>query len=218
MTDNTAPYPFDLAETDRLLTTTRAVRKRLDLDRPVERQVLLDCIDIAQQAPTGSNSQSWRWLIVTDPAKRQLIADAYREASADYFAHAQDLSKTRDPPQNERVRSSSTFLREEMQQVPVLVIPCAAGGSANMTLEQQAGFYGSIVPASWSFMLALRSRGLGSVYTTLHLGLADKVAQALNIPDHYTQTALIPVAYTKGTDFKPADRPPVQRIVKFDSW
>ncbi len=206
--------PFDLAVTDRLLATTRSVRKRLDLDRPVEREVLLDCLRLAQQAPTGSNSQGWRWIVVTDPQLRTGLAELYREASADYFGGAAPAADG----QTRRVRDSAVHLRDELHRVPVHVIPCIRGRADGLPNAQAAGLYGSILPAAWSFMLALRSRGLGSAWTTLHLGREKEAAALLGIPDDVTQVALLPVAYTLGTDFKPAARPPVEEIVHFDRW
>lgn len=209
-------YPFDLAETDRLLTTTRAVRRRLDVDRPVEREVILDCLRIAVQAPTMSNTQEWRWMVVTDPAKRALVAETYRGLSEAYLDNAR---KTQDDPQNTRVYESAYELSQILDRVPVMVIPCIESsydfGSGNAVA---AAVYGSIIPATWSFQLALRSRGLGSVFTTFHLFGAQAVADALGIPDGVTQIALLPVAYTKGTDFQPAKRPPVETITFWDTW
>jgi nitroreductase len=206
----------DTAVTDYLLSTTRAVRKRLDLDRPVEKDVILDCIRLAQQAPTGSNAQGWQWLVVTDPDKRAGLAKIYAEAGGDYF----DSPITGGGPndQNERVRSSAIYLRDNMHRVPVHVIPLIQGRADRVPPKYAAGFYGGILPAAWSFLLALRSRGLGSAWTTIHLGLAERAAELLGIPDDYTQVALFPVAYTIGTDFKPASRPPVETIVHFDTW
>lgn len=208
---------FDLAQTDALLTTTRAVRKRLDLERPVDLQVVLDCIDIAQQAPTGGNRQTWHWMVVTDEAKRRALAEVYDDSSRDYLA-GPGTSQTSDADQTRRVRESARYLPEVLHRVPVHVVPCAQGDPRSLPLGRQASWYGSIIPAIWSFQLALRSRGLGSVYTTLHLGQAERTAQILGIPDDYTQVALLPVAWTVGTDFRPAARPPVESIVSFDSW
>jgi nitroreductase len=211
-----ASFPFDVAETDRLLTTTRAVRKRLDLDRPVERDVILDCLRIAVQAPTMSNSQEWRWIVVTDADKRGQIADTYRELSAAYLEQA---SKTADDPQTRRVYESAYELSQILDRVPAMVIPCVESSyNIDSGNAVAAAVYGSIIPATWSFQLALRSRGLGSVFTTFHLFGADKVAATLGIPDTVTQIALLPVAYTKGTDFKPAARPPVELITYWDNW
>jgi nitroreductase len=201
--------------TDELLSTTRAVRKRLDLDRPVEREVILDCLRLAVQAPTGSNSQTWRWMVVTDPDKRARIAQLYNEAGAAYLAEA---AKTAEG-QTLRVYESAMHLTEILGKVPVHVIPCIERRFDNTPNGIAASAYGSIMPAAWSFLLALRSRGLGSVWTTLHLFKEREVAELLGIPyDDITQVALFPVAYTLGTDFKPANRPPVEQITHWDAW
>lgn len=210
--------PFDLSETDRLLSTTRAVRKRLDLERPVDLQVVLDCIRLAQQAPTGSNNQGWRFLVVTDPVKRERIAELYRDGSQDYFADAAAAVAKQGAEQTQggRVADSARYLAEVLGQVPVHVIVCHLGRPEEHF--SQAGYYGSVLPAAWSFQLALRSRGLGSAWTTLHLKREAEVAALLGIPDNVTQAVLIPVAWTKGTDFKPAERPPVEKVTYVDAW
>lgn len=206
--------PIDLAATDLLLSTTRAVRRRLDFERPVEREVLLDCVRLAQQAPTGSNAQGWRWVIVTDADRRAALADIYRDASAEYFASQEPA----EDPQTERVRRSAIYLRDNLDRAPAHVIPCIRGRPDGLAPVALAGLYGSILPAVWSFSLALRARGLGSAWTTLHLGQAERAAELLGIPDRYTQVALLPVAYTIGTDFKPARRPEPDAIVHWDAW
>jgi nitroreductase len=210
--------PFDLSVTDALLSTTRAVRKRLDLEREVPREVILECIDLSQQAPTGSNSQTWRWLVVTDAAKRKAIADVYREGGTTYLEAArQNLSES--DAQTQRVYDSAFWLMDHLHEVPVHVIPCVVGrvpsGAPNI---MGASVYGSIFPAVWSFQLALRSRGLGSTLTTLHLFKEEEVAKLLGGPEGVAQVALLPVAYTKGTDFKPAKRPAPETITCFDTW
>ena len=207
--------PFDLAETDRLLSTTRSVRKRLDLERPVDPAVILDCIRLAQQAPTGSNGQGWRWVVVTDPDKRAAIARCYEEAGGAYLRAAAGSEME---AQTRRVYESAAALTEFLDRVPVHVIPCIEGRIDNMPNGIAASMYGSILPAAWSFLLALRSRGLGSVWTTLHLFKEQEVATLLGIPDNITQVALFPVAHTKGTDFKPAGRPPAEDITFWDTW
>lgn len=206
--------PFDTEVTDRLLATTRSVRKRLDLDRPVPRTVLLECLRLAQQAPTGSNSQGWRFVVVTDAAKRARLAEFYRAGGAAYLAAggAPDASDV----QSTRVRSSAQHLMDVIDRVPVLVVPCIQGRARDAGSAR--GLYGSIMPAVWSFMLALRSRGLGSVWTTFHLARERESAELLGIPDDVTQVAMIPVAYTIGTDFRPATRPPVEEITYWDGW
>lgn len=209
-------YPFDINETDRLLSTTRAVRRRLDLERPVERDVILDCIRLAVQAPTGSNQQTWRWLVITDPDKRAALAEAYNVAGKAYLSMAAENPDN--DPQTRRVYESALALTDTLAQVPVHVIPCIEGRLDLRSNMGAASQYGSIIPAAWSFLLALRSRGLGSVWTTLHLFQEAETAKLLGIPENVTQIALFPVAYTKGTDFKPAERPPVEDITYWDSW
>lgn len=210
--------PFDLSVTDKLLSTTRAVRKRLDLERPVPREVILECIALSQQAPTGSNSQTWRWLVVTDPEKKKAIADIYKEGGSSYLEMARaNLEKS--DAQTQRVYDSAFWLMDHLHEVPVHVIPCVVGrppeGAPNI---MAASVYGSIFPAVWSFQLALRSRGLGSTLTTLHLFKEDEVAKLLGIPEGVAQVALLPVGYTKGTDFKVASRPAPETITSFDTW
>ena len=215
---------MDLATVDHLLTTTRAVRKRLDLARPVEPEVLERCIEIALQAPSGSNRQGWHFVVVTDPAKRRALADLYRRSFRAYATG----NRTQPPPgtatddpriaQASRVRASTTYLSEHMHEVPVLVIPCIEGRVEHAGVSSQAGLYGSILPATWSLMLALRARGLGTAWTTLHLVYEREAAAILEIPDSVTQVALIPVAYFRGTDFRPAKRLPGRDRTHWNTW
>ena len=206
---------FDTSVTDRLLSTTRAVRKRLDLTRPVDPSVIYECLRLAVQAPTGSNAQGWRWLVVTDPDKRAELARLYSEGGADYLKAAASNEMN---DQTRRVYESALFLTEILDRVPVHVIPCLPGRADNSPNIMSASMYGSIIPAAWSFMLALRSRGLGSAWTTLHLMKEKEAAALLGIPDDVTQVALIPVAHTTGGDFKPAKRPPIENITYWDTW
>ncbi len=207
---------FDLETVDTLLSTTRAVRKRLDLERDVPDDVLLECIRLSQQAPTGSNMQNWRWLIVRDADTRAALADLYRAGGGDYLKAA---AETAGEGQTGRVMTSANYLAENLQRVPVHVIPCFKGRMPDDAGPGAwSGMLGSIYPAIWSFQLALRSRGLGSCLTTLHLNKEKEAAEVLGIPDDVTQVALLPVAYTLGTDFKAAERPPVERIVHVDRW
>ncbi len=213
---------------DELLSTTRAVRKRLDLERPVPLDVLHECLQMALQAPTGSNAQGWHFLVVTDAAKRRALADIYRRAFAMYpdlpfsahNVHKDDPSMT---ALQERIVSSAEYLAENLHRVPVMLIPCVAGrpdtAPAPFAVLAQASIYGSILPAVWSFMLAARARGLGTCWTTLHLWYEEEAAQLLGIPlAEITQCALIPVAYTKGTSFRPAPRKPLDGILHIDTW
>ena len=209
---------LDRFTVDHLLTTTRAVRKRLDLGRPVEPEVIEECLRLAIQAPTGGNSQGWRWIVVTDPAKRLALADAYRRSWEPYIAASRDAAPNPDA-QQQRVQDSASYLADHLHEVPVLVIPCIYGrGLRGGRLVDSAGLFGSIYPAVWSFQLALRSRGLGSAFTTLHLPFAAEVEELLGIPDGVVQTALIPVAYFTGDDFQPARRRPVEEITYWNGW
>jgi len=211
---------------DELLTTTRSVRKRLDLDRPVEREVVEACIEIALQAPTGGNGQGWHWMVVEDVERKRAIADIYGRNFDPYISAAPTASAFRegDPraEQAGKVSSSATYLREHLHEVPTFVIPCQWGRLPDSSdTAAQAGYWGSILPAAWSFMLALRARGLGSAWTTLHLpGNGEReVADLLGIPyERCTQAGLFPVAYTKGTEFKPAKRLPAAQLIHWDSW
>jgi len=207
---------FDLEQTDALLSTTRAVRKRLDLEREVPDDVLLECLQLAVQAPTGSNQQGWRWMVVRDAEKKQALADLYNEAGGEYLAAAAGTADS--GTQQGRVIDSANYLAQNLGKVPVLLIPLIVGRLPDATTNSAAGLMGSIMPAMWSFQLALRSRGLGSCLTTLHLAKEQEAADLLGIPDHMTQAGLLPVAYTTGTDFKPAARDDVAMITYLDTY
>jgi nitroreductase len=222
---------FDLEVVDRLLSTTRTVRKRLDLSRPVPREVILECLRLAVQAPTGSNMQTWRWVIVTEPDKRRLVADAYRRGIGPYLEAMARFARVR-TRSGTRVFESAEYLGTIIDRVPVLVIPCVLGRPeaagtflASLGFEEQSlmnagasGLYGSIWPAVWSFMLALRSRGVGAALTTMHLPFEREVGEALKIPDTVTQVGLLPVAYYTGETFRPAKRRPVEQITYWNEW
>lgn len=211
--------PFNLSETDRLLSTTRAVRKRLDLNRPVPRSVIEECLQLAVQAPTGSNSQGWRWIVVDDAAQKKALADLYRRGAGNYLAAAGEQAKSSGNAQQERVFSSAIYLMDHLHEVPVHLIPCLEGKpAANTPAGMLAGYYGSIFPAVWSFQLAARSRGLGTALTTLHLAFEKEASEILGLPDTIQQVALLPVAYTLGDEFKKADRPPVSGITHWNRW
>jgi len=210
---------FDLAMTDELLATTRSVRKRLDLDKPVPRQIIEDCVALSQQAPTSTNSQTWRWVVVEDQAKRDAIADAYRKMAGPYLEAQGKMAADAGDSQTVRVLDSAVFLAENLQNVPVHVIPCLQGRPPEGTpVMGMAAMMASIFPAVWSFQIALRARGLGSCLTSLHLAHEKDVAELLGIPDDVMQVALLPVAYTKGTDFKRAKRPAPSTIIHYDTW
>ena len=202
---------MDLASIDHVLTTTRSVRKRLDLSRPVEDEVIQKCIDIALQAPNGGNRGRYHFIVVTDSAKRAGLADIYRKASV---AHLEQMRDT----YSAGVYESSKYLAEHLQEVPVHVIPCIEGRVEEEGAMRQATTYGSILPAAWSFTLALRARGLGSAWTTLHLTHEAEAAALLGIPEDVTQAALLPVAYFTGDDFRPAPREPGRERTYWDTW
>ncbi|MGY9057346.1 MAG: nitroreductase family protein [Alphaproteobacteria bacterium] len=211
---------FDFAETDRLLSTTRAVRKRLDLEKPVPDAVLRECLELTLQAPTGSNKQGWRWIVVKDAGKRAALADLYRAGAGNYLKEGEKLAEASGEAQNSRVFSSADYLAERLQDVPVHVIPCIRVDHlpADPPRRVWPGLMGSIMPAVWSFQLALRSRGLGSCLTTLHLSKEAEAAELLGIPEGIMQVGLLPVAYTIGTEFKPANRPPLDDVLHWDGW
>ena len=211
-------------DADQLLSTTRAVRKRLDLERPVEDSVLTECMELALQAPSGSNRQGWHFVFVTDAEKRAQIASWYK-SSFDAYAKSPNSSRqqTIEDPElaatQARVLSSADHLSENLHRVPVFLIPCIEGRLDDGGAMALSGAYGSILPAVWSFMLAARERGLGTCWTTLHLTHERETAELLGIPyESVTQVALVPVAYTIGTDFKPGPRKPMEGVVHRDRW
>ena len=208
---------FDLAQTDRLLTTTRAVRKRLDLSRPVPRELILDCIRIATQAPAGSNLQRWRWIVVDDPGMKLQLAELYRRAYQPYIDAQRDAVQQTGRTGMGAIMDSSDHLAKVLHEVPAMVIPCSLGRPEGLQ-GAAAGFYGSILPAVWSFMLAARSRGLGTAWTTLHLAYEAEARAVLGIPETVTQVALTPVAYYTGDDFKPGTRRAAEEITYFNGW
>ena len=211
---------------DELLTTTRAVRKRLDFDRPVDPGLITECLEIALQAPSGGNRQDWAWVVVADPAKKAALAGLYRESWAAYVKSPYFPTNT--PPHDdpavqasfERIADSAQYLSDNLERAPVFVIPCLRqnrvdrpswGGAASRT--------GSVIQASWSFMLAARERGLGTCWTTLHLAYEEQAAEILGMPyDSCVQVALIPVAHTIGTDFRPGTRMPLDDVLHWDGW
>lgn len=215
---------MDLGAIDHLLTTTRSVRKRLDLSRPVEPEVIERCLEIAIQAPTGSNRQGWHFVVVTDSQKRAKIAEFYDQAFQMYIAGRSDPQpstdgeETQPPSQMRRVFESAVYLAEHLHEVPVHIIPCIERRVEEAGVLAQASLYGSILPATWSLMLALRARGVGASWTTLHLQYEKEVAALLGIPDNVTQAALLPVAYFTGNDFKPAKRLPAQERTHWNGW
>jgi len=198
---------------EELLTTTRAVRRRLDLDRPVPRTILRDCIRIATQAPSGRNVQRWRWVVIDDPARKRDLAELWRRSYGDPRAGSTEAEPLR------RIMASSDHLATILDRVPVLVIPCLLGRPpVDDGAQGLADFYGSGLPAVWSFMLAARLHGLGTTLTTRHLAYEDEAADLLGIPRTVTQLALLPVGFYTGSQFKPAPRRPVEEILYVNAW
>lgn len=207
---------------DELLTTTRAVRKRLDLTRPVPRELLLECVEVALQAPTGSNRQGWHFVFVEDPETKAGLADLYRRGYDPYAAGPRPQWETGDPraERMDAVQSSSRHLRDHFHEVPVLLVPVQEGRlPEGADVFWQASYWGSLLPAVWSFMLAARARGLGTAWTTLHLPHEREAAELLGLPfESYTQGGLVPVAYYTGETFGRAQRLPADRVVHWDRW
>ena len=206
---------------DELLTTTRTVRKRLDLTRPVPMELVRECLEIALQAPTGSNRQGWQWIVVTDADLRARLGAIYGEVTATYLDSGRSASSLfADDPERAavqaRVGSSAAWLGEHMGEVPVMVVPCIEAQA--LPAGNQAGLWGSLLPAVWNYMLAARARGLGTAWTTLHLTREAEVAEILGIPAGYHQAALIPTAYYTGETFKPAARMPLDDVLHLDRW
>jgi nitroreductase len=224
-----ADPPFDLAQVDRLLTTTKSVRRRLDLERPVSREVIVECIRLARYAPNASNAQEWHWVVVTDPGLRKLVGEQYRMCTEPPVSvMLASKVKAGDEP-GAKISRSILYLADKMADVPAIVIPCydvAAAmdryghllGADSAPTSMQPAMYASILPAVWSFQLALRSRGLGSTLTTAHQSDQPAMARILGIPDAWYQVALVPVAYTTGGDFKPSPRDEVDHSIIWNQY
>jgi nitroreductase len=208
---------------DQLLTTTRSVRRRLDLGRPVPLELVRECLEIALQAPSGSNAQTWHFVVVDDPEQKAAVARWYAKSYTAY-AKGQEAAMARlagDPDRlatQRRVAASADYLAEHMHEVPVLVIPCIFPGRDGLSEGNQAGVWGSVLPAAWSYMLAARARGLGTSWTSLHLTYEREVAEVLGLPRGVRQGALIPTAYYTGDSFKPAPRVPLEQVMHHNRW
>ena len=208
---------------DELLTTTRSVRKRLDLTRPVPLDVVKECLTVALQAPSASNRQNWHFVVVTDAAHRAAIGDYYRRSWQRYASSNQSAgSLYADDPERaavqRRVGDSAAYLAEKMGEVPVLVLACIDADTAELPAGNQSGLWGSILPAAWSYMLAARARGLGSAWTTLHQRYEREIAELLGIPPRVHQGVLLPTAYYTGETFKPAPRQPLEQVLHVNGW
>ena len=224
--DYGARMPLLPLNPDELLSTTRAVRKRLDFDRPVPDELIRECVSLAMQSPSGSNNPTMQFVVVRDPAKKAALGEIYRQCFSMYktwdgiYIGSIDKGSVEANEQQARSASSADLLGERMGDAPALVIACSVGGRADgLPGAMGATIFGNILPAMWSFMLAARARGLGTCWTTLHLFQEQAVADLLGIPfDSVQQACLSPIAFTKGTDFKPAARPPADSIIHWDQW
>lgn len=223
---------FDLETVDRLLTTTKAVRKRLDFARPVARETIVECVRLGCYAPNASNAQEWHWVIVDEPAQRKRVADVYREILVPRVSQMLAAKEKVGDEAGAKISRSILYLADHMHEAPVLVIPCydvaaalrryntliAEPGPLGLSTHMDSGMFASILPAVWSFQLALRSRGLGSALTTAHQLDQPAMAKVLGIPNDWFQVALIPVAHTKGEDFKPSPRKPVEQVLVWNRY
>ncbi|MDE0511930.1 MAG: nitroreductase family protein [Gammaproteobacteria bacterium] len=219
-------YPEIELSNRELLTTTRSVRKRLDLEKPVPMALIEECMEIAVQAPSGSNAQGWEFIFITDETIKSKIGEIYARAWQEYIKSPNSIEKRHSDSNDEKLKSSqkrsagsADFLSRNIGKVPILMIPCYKSRPDNLRLIGQATRFASIYPAVWNFMLAARTRGLGTSITTMHLMFEKEVSELLGIPyDDYMQCGLIPIAYTKGTDFKPAYRPAASTVMHINKW
>ena len=212
---------IDIKESDALLKTTRSVRLRLDFAKTVPDEVIKDCITVALQAPSQTNTQQWHFVVVTDRGLRERLGDIYRDTFDKYWAESaekSDGSIENYSGGDQRMIDSAVYLRDNFHKAPAHVLFCATGNLPEMPLFEQASAYGSIMPAAWSFMLAARSRGLGTCWTSVHLKESQKVADVLNLPDNLTQAVLMPVAYYSGSGFREASRLPLDEVLHWNGW
>jgi len=212
--------PAERAAVDRVLTTTRSVRQRLDLTRPLDPKLIEQAIEIAVQAPTGSNAQGWHFLVVTDAAKKAAIADLYRKGADQYRTIPRADYGSDDPrrKQQARIAASGAHLYQHLHEVPAIVFVAIDGRVEKEPPAAQAAKYGSVLPAAWSLMLALRARGVGAAWTTLALIHERELAKLLDIPDSVTVAVVLPVAYYTGSDFRPAKRLPPTGRTYWNTW
>lgn len=204
MTDDNT---LDIASVDEVLSTARSVRRRLDFSRPVEPEVLFDCINVSTQAPTGLGGESWRFVVVTEPARKQQVADLYRSVLEDLV---RDRGLT--------IKSTQRSLVDHLHEIPALIFVCAIGTPPPAEVGGQVAFYGSILPSAWSLMLALRARSLGATWTTLLSSRQEDVNRILGVPEGVTQTVMLPVAYTLGAKLRPADRLDARQVTFWNAW
>ncbi len=205
MTDHESP--IDLTSVDTVLATARSVRRKLDFERPVPRELLLECVDIATQAPTGLGGESWRFLVVMDGSKKQALAALYSQV-LDELAVARGVA----------IKPTQRALVDRLHEIPAMVFVCTTAEGPSEEIAGQVAYYGSVLPAAWSFMLALRARDLGATWTTLLSSRQAEVAAILDIPDSVVTTVMLPVGFTKGARLKRAERLAAEHVTFWDSW
>lgn len=211
---------MDLSAVDHVLTTTRSVRRRLDLSRPVDPRLIEECLEIAVQAPTGGNKAHYHFVVVTDPHMKTAVAEYYRKVFFDEYVPRRERARVQPdfPERQQRFTDSAAYLAERLHEVPVLVIPCVEARPEDKGPLAQASSYANILPAAWSFMLALRARGLVSAWTTLHIRYEREIGALLGIPETMTQAVLIPVAHPTGGEFHAAARVPTRERTYWNHW
>ncbi len=190
-----------------VLRTTRSVRRRIDFERPVPRPLIEECIDVAVQAPTGLQRESWRFLVLTEPEPKAALGELYRRA----FARFREARPGPGPS------AAQQALADRIHEMPALILVCALG-RPEAPPPLQVAFYASVLPAAWSLMLALRARGLGSTWTTLHLLHEEEAAAALGIPADVTQTVLLPTGFVRDAVLREAPRRPAAEVTFWNRW
>ena len=198
---------LDLESVDRVLSSARSVRRKLDFERPIEPGILLDCIDIATQAPLGLGGESWRFIVVTEEHSKQRIAEVYRNVMGTLQS---DLSL--------QVKPTQQSLMDRLHEMPALVFVCYNGAVPEAELAGQVGLFGSVLPAAWSLMLALRARGIGATWTSLLASRQAEVAEILDIPDGVMQMVMLPVGYLKQATLRRANRKPPQQVTYWERY
>jgi nitroreductase len=198
---------IDLASVDTVLSTARSVRRKLDFDRPVPREVILECINVATQAPTGLGGESWRFVVVTEAERKQAVADVYRQV-------LEELARVR----GVEIKATQRALVDRLHEIPAMIFVCTVAEGPSPEIAGQVAYYGSVLPAAWSLMLALRARELGATWTTLLSSRQAEVGSILGIPESAVTTVMLPVGYTKGAKLRRADRRDAREVTFWDSW
>lgn len=208
-----------------LITTTRAVRLRLDLERAVAPELIEACVADALQAPQGSNLMRTEFVVVLDPERIARLGRIYREEFDSFYRSSEVglFKRVDDDPrhaaQSRRTRDSAERLAEVMDRVPAIVIPCLTPRLTDGDLLAAKHRLATVYPTVWNFMLAARLRGLGTCWTGMTLGREADVAEVVGIdPEAVEQVCMVPVAHHTGETFRPAWRPPAEEFIHWDTW